>query len=67
MKTNNQRTILDLWPIMQDDLKKFISDRPGWFINALETARQKKGVQGWKDVETVMDILQFLKDTEIEY
>lgn len=67
MKTNNQRTILDFWPIMQDDLKKFVSDRPGWFINALERAYEKKGSQGWKDVETVINILQFLKDTEIEY
>jgi hypothetical protein len=67
MKTNNQRTILDLWPVMQDDFKKFTSDRPGWFISALEKAREKKGSQGWKDVETVINILQFLKDTEIEY
>jgi len=56
-----------MWPVLKDDLQKFISDRPGWFINALSTARDKKGSQGWKDVETVINILQFLKDTEIEY
>jgi len=56
-----------LWPILKDDLEKFISDRPGWLIDALEEARRKKGSQGWKDVETVINILQFLKDTEIEY
>jgi len=48
-------------------MEEFISDRPGWFISALEKARQKKGSQGWQDVETVIHILQFLKDTEIEY
>ena len=67
MKANHQRTILDLWPVVQDDLKRFVSDRPGWFINALEKARQKKGGKGWQDVETVIHVLQFLKDTEIEY
>jgi hypothetical protein len=62
-----QRTLLELWPIIQEDFKKFISDRPGWFISALEKARDKKGTQGWHDVETVIKILQFLKDTEVEY
>jgi hypothetical protein len=65
--TDKQRTILEMWPVLKDDLQKFISDRPGWFINALSTAQNKKGSQGWKDVETVINILQFLKDTEIEY
>jgi hypothetical protein len=67
LKTDNRRTILDLWPMLEEDLKLFISDRPGWFINALEKARNKKGSQGWQDVETVINILQFLKDTEVEY
>ena len=64
---NEKRTILELWPVLKDDMTKFISDRPGWFINALEAARDKKGTQGWKDVDTVINILQFLKDTEVEY
>ena len=67
MKANNQRTLLELWPVMQDDIKKFISDRPGWFVEALGKAREKKGTEGWKNVETVINILQFLKDTEVEY
>ena len=65
--SNTKRTLLELWPILKDDLEKFIADRPGWFIHALEEARRKKGSQGWKDVETLINILQFLKDTEIEY
>jgi len=65
--SNEKRTILELWPVLKDDMTKFISDRPGWFINALESARNKKGTQGWKDVDTVINILQFLKDTEVEY
>ena len=65
--TDKKRTILEMWPILKDDMEKFISDRPGWFINALNTAHSKKGGQGWRDVETVINILQFLKDTEIEY
>jgi hypothetical protein len=60
-------TILEMWPLMKDDMQKFISDRPGWFIEALSKAKDQKGNEGWKDVETVMDILQFLKDTEVEY
>ena len=64
---DKQGTILELWPVLKDDLQKFISDRPGWFIDALSTAQHKKGSQGWQDVETVINILQFLKDTEIEY
>jgi hypothetical protein len=67
MKNSEQRRILDLWPVMQEDFKKFISDRPGWFITTLENARNKKGNKGWQDVEKVTQILQFLKDTEIEY
>jgi len=65
--SNEKSTILELWPILKDDMAKFISDRPGWFINALETARDKKGSQGWKDVDTVINILQFLRDSEVEY
>jgi hypothetical protein len=67
MKESPKRTILDLWPVIQDDLKRFVSDRPGWFINALEKAHQKKGREGWQDVETVIQIWQFLRDAEIEY
>ena len=67
MVDNKQRTILEMWPSIKVDMEKFISDRPGWFIEALSKARDKKGSQGWKDVETLMNILQFLKDTEIEY
>lgn len=62
-----QRTVLELWPVMQEDFNRFISDRPGWFISSLEKAREKKGTHGWQDVEIVINILQFLKDTEIEY
>ena len=67
MRDNNQRGILDLWPVLQDDFRKFMSDRPGWFISALENAHNRKGNRGWKDVETVINILRFLKETEIEY
>lgn len=67
MAHNNKRTILEMWPVLKEDMENFISDRPGWFINALEKAREKKGSSGWKDVETVINILQFLKDTEYEY
>lgn len=67
MTHNNKRTILEMWPVLNEDMKNFISDRPGWLINALEKAREKKGSSGWKDVETLINILQFLKDIEVEY
>jgi len=67
MKNDEQRKILDLWPVIQEDFKKFMSDRPGWLIATLENARKKKGNKGWQDVEMVIQVLQFLKDTEIEY
>lgn len=67
MKNDQQRTLLDLWPVVQEDFKKFMSDRPGWLIDALENARKKKGNKGWQDVEKVINILQYLKDTEVEY
>ena len=65
--SDKKNTIRELWPILRDDMTKFISDRPGWLINALEKARDKKGIRGWNDVETVINILRFLKDTEVEY
>ena len=65
--TEKQYTILELWPMMKDDMQKFISDRPGWLIEALRQAKERKGSKGWHDVETIMNILQFLKDTEVEY
>jgi len=67
MGNSEQRALLDLWPAIQDDFKKFMSDRPGWLIDVLEQARQKKGTGGWNDVEKVINILQFLRDTEVEY
>ena len=65
--SDKKNTIVELWPILKDDVTKFISDRPGWLINALEKTRDKKGLRGWNDVETVINILRFLKDTEVEY
>ena len=65
--SENQRTVIEVWPIVKDDLEKFISDRPGWLIDVLKRALNKKGSRGWKDVETVINILQFLKDTPVEY
>ena len=65
--SDKQRKILELWPVLKEDMEKFIADRPGWFIEALTQAKNKKGVSGWQDVETVIDVLQFLKDTEVEY
>lgn len=65
--SDKQSTLLELWPIVKDDMTKFISDRPGWLIDALGKARDKKGSQGWKDVETIINVLQFLKDTQVEY
>ena len=65
--SKNQRTVLEVWPIVKDDLEKFISDRPGWLIDVLKVAYERKGDRGWKDVETVLNILQFLKDTQYEY
>jgi hypothetical protein len=63
----NQKTLIELWPLLGEDMKKFVADRPGWLIDALKRAQAKKGNKGWKDVETVINILQFLKDTEYEY
>ena len=67
MKSNEQSKIIDLWPRIEGDFKKFMSDRPGWLIDTLQNARNKKGNRGWQDVDKVVRILQFLKDTEIEY
>ena len=67
MGNSEQRALLDLWPVIQEDFKKFMSDRPGWLIDVLEQAHQKKGNRGWNDVEKVINILQFLRDTEVEY
>ena len=38
---DKQYSILELWPVMKDDMQKFISDRPGWFIEALKKAKDK--------------------------
>ena len=67
MKNDNPLTLLELWPVIQEDFKKFMSDRPGWLIDALEKARHRKGNRGWQDVEKVINILQYLRDTEVEY
>ena len=67
MSNKKQHTILELWPILQDDFKKYTSDRPGWLIDALQNALDMKGAAGWRDIETIISILQFLKDTEVEY
>jgi hypothetical protein len=67
MKNDEPQGILDLWPVMVDDFKKFMSDRPGWLIDAMENAREKGGEEGWGDIEKLVAILRFLKDTEIEY
>jgi len=67
MSDKNQRTLIEMWPVVRNDMTKFISDRPGWFIDALTKARDKKGSRGWQDVETIISIMQFLKDTQVEY
>ena len=65
--SNEQSTIIELWPKIKDDMQMFIGDRPGWLIDSLKKAQDKRGNRGWKDVETVINILQFLKDTPVEY
>ena len=65
--SNKTHSVLEMWPAIKDDFKNFMSDRPGWLIAALENACNKKGPGGWRDVERVIEILRFLKDTEIEY
>ena len=64
---DKQITILELWPRIKGDMELFISDRPGWLISALKKAHDSKGTRGWQEVETVINILQFLKDTVVEY
>ena len=44
--SDKQNTILELWPAINDDMQKFISDRPGWFIEALTEAKNKKRDSG---------------------
>ncbi|MBN1176969.1 MAG: hypothetical protein JXA51_04740 [Dehalococcoidales bacterium] len=46
MKDNGQRKIIDIWPVIQEDFKKFMSDRPGCFVETLENARNVKGNKG---------------------
>jgi hypothetical protein len=65
--SNKSHTVLEMWPVIKDDFKNFMSDRPGWLISTLEAAVSKKGPGGWRDVERVIEILLFLKDTEVEY
>jgi hypothetical protein len=67
MKEGEHKKIIDIWPVIQEDFKKFMSDRPGWLIATLQNAHHRKGRRGWQEVESVINILQFLKDTEIEY
>jgi hypothetical protein len=67
MNNSKSHTILEMWPAIKEDFKDFMSDRPGWLISALVNAYNKKGTSGWRDVERVIEILRFLKDTEIEY
>jgi hypothetical protein len=67
MSNDRPRTVLESWPVIREDFKVFMSDRPGWLIGVLEKAYKKKGNSGWRDVERVIEILQFLKDTEVEY
>jgi len=67
MNKKSQRTMLELWPVLQEDFKKYTADRPGWLIDALQQALDKKGTGGWRDIETIIAILQFLKDAEVEY
>jgi hypothetical protein len=67
VKDSGPRKIIDIWPVIQEDFKTFMSDRPGWLITTLENARKRRGNRGWQEIERVINILRFLKDTEIEY
>ena len=67
MVNEKHLTLLKMWPLMKDDMQMFFSDRPGWLIESLSQARNKRGAAGWNDVETIINILQFLKDNEVEY
>jgi hypothetical protein len=67
MKEGESRKIIDIWPVIQEDFKTFMSDRPGWLITTLENARKRRGKEGWQEIDRVINILHFLKDTEIEY
>ncbi|MFC1894171.1 hypothetical protein ACFLYR_09220 [Chloroflexota bacterium] len=44
--SNEQPTIVDLWSKMNGDMRKFVADRPGWLIDVLKRAHDKKGSRG---------------------
>ncbi len=47
-------TIVESWPMMKEDLIRFLTDTDEWAINELKDARRKKK---WDDVNKIIDIM----------
>ena len=55
--TDVEYTILESWPELKEDLKKFLSDTDAWIISELKEAWTNKN---WQKVSDVIEIMELV-------
>ena len=50
-------TILESWPVLKEDLSKFLTDTDAWAISELKEAHEAKD---WAKVLNIIDIMELL-------
>ena len=51
---DNERTILESWPMLKEDLLSFLGDTDAWVITELKKACQTKD---WGRISNIIDVM----------
>jgi hypothetical protein len=52
--SDNEYTILESWPMLKEDLTKFLSDTDAWVITELKKAYKDKD---WGKISNIIDVM----------
>jgi hypothetical protein len=52
-----EKTILDSWPALKEDLGSFLSDTDAWIISDLKKAQVTKD---WKTVGNIIEVMELV-------
>jgi hypothetical protein len=59
--SNAERTILESWPMLKQDLMSFLSDTDAWVISELKQASETKD---WGRISKLIDVMDSVHDLQ---
>lgn len=62
--SNTEYTILESWPMLNEDLISFLSDTDAWVIAELKKASKTKD---WARISNIIDVMDSVHDLSHSY